>query len=75
MAHCDDCEKMMQPYLDGMLSDEEVLEARAHLKACPWCERRFIFEEKLRHFVMVAASEPMSDSLRVRLSALRSTQT
>jgi anti-sigma factor RsiW len=75
MAHCDDCEQMMQPYLDGMLSDEEVAEARAHLKACPWCERRFKFEEKLRHFVAVAATEPMSDALRIRLSELRSSQT
>lgn len=65
---------MMQPYLDGMLSDVEVTEARAHLEACPWCERRFIFEEKLRHFVMVAATEPMSDELRHRLSELRSSQ-
>ena len=30
MAHCDDCEKMMQPYLDRALSDAEYLEAEQH---------------------------------------------
>ena len=68
---CSDCEDMMQPYLDGMLTDDEVAEARAHLEACPPCDRRYRFEEQLRHFVRVAAEEPMPPGLRERLSQLR----
>lgn len=69
---CDDCEAMMQPYLDGMLSDEELAEAHDHLARCPGCERRYRFEEHLRHFVRVAADEPMPEALRQRLADLRS---
>ena len=68
---CEDCEAMMQPYLDGMLSDEEVAEAREHLKECPGCDKRYEFEQTLRHFVRVAAGETMSDDLRDRLAGLR----
>jgi anti-sigma factor RsiW len=69
---CADCESMMQPYIDGMLTDAEVAEAHEHLAACPPCEKRYRFEEELRHFVRVATDEPMSDSLRDRLASLRS---
>ena len=62
----------MQPYLDGVLSDEQVREARAHLAACPPCEKRFRFEERFRHFVRVAADEAMPVGLRDRLAGLRS---
>jgi anti-sigma factor (TIGR02949 family) len=70
---CDDCEAMMQPYIDGMLSDAEVDEAREHLARCPGCEKRYRFEERLRHFVRVAVDEPMPETLRARLAELRST--
>jgi anti-sigma factor RsiW len=63
---------MMQPYVDGMLSDDEVTEAREHLERCPGCEKRYRFEEHLRHFVRVAGEEPMSDEFRERLAGLRS---
>jgi anti-sigma factor (TIGR02949 family) len=69
---CGDCERMMQPYLDGVLSDEQVEEAREHLADCPDCEKRYRFEEHLRRFVAVAASEPMSDELKAKLVGLRS---
>jgi anti-sigma factor (TIGR02949 family) len=65
---------MMQPYLDGMLSDEEVVVAREHLADCPDCEKRYRFEEDLRHFVRVAAGEPMPAGLRERLGELRVTE-
>jgi len=68
---CRDCETMMQPYLDGMLSDNEVVEAREHLERCPGCEKRYRFEEHLRHFVRVAVDEPMPAGLRARLDGLR----
>ena len=69
---CDDCEAMMQPYIDGMLTDEEVKEAHEHLLNCPPCDKRFRFEEHLRHFVRVAVEEPMPDDLKQRLAGLRS---
>jgi anti-sigma factor RsiW len=63
---------MMQPYLDGVLSEEQIGEAHEHLERCPGCDKRFRFEEKLRHFVRVAADEPMPEELKVRLAGLRS---
>jgi anti-sigma factor RsiW len=68
---CDKCEEMMQPYLDGALSDTEVAEAQKHLALCSWCAKRYHFEERLRRYVRVAASEPMSPELKVKLAALR----
>ena len=62
----------MQPYMDRVLSDEQIAEAKEHLAACPPCEKRFRFEEKLRVFVRVAVDEPMSDGLKARLAGLRS---
>ena len=68
---CGDCEEMMQPYMDGMLTDAEVAEARQHLADCPPCDKRYRFEERLRRFVRVAADEPMPAGLRERLAELR----
>ena len=68
---CDKCEEMMQPFLDGTLSDHEVAKAQVHLDKCSWCARRYRFEERLRHYVRVAVTEPMSPELKARLAALR----
>ena len=70
---CDDCEELMQPYLDGVLSVEQMREAKEHLEGCPGCDKRFRFEVSLRHYVRVAASEPIPEGLHARLSGLRST--
>jgi hypothetical protein len=48
-----------------------VLEAEHHLDKCSWCARRYRFEERLRHYVRVATSEPMSPALKAKLAALR----
>jgi anti-sigma factor (TIGR02949 family) len=69
---CGDCESMMQPYLDGVLSDAQVAEAREHLERCPGCDKRFRFEEQLRRFVRIAAVEPMPPGLMERLASMRS---
>ena len=53
---CDKCEEMMQPFMDGALSDDEVAEAEGHLQNCNWCARRYHFEARLRHYVRVAVS-------------------
>ena len=68
---CGDCEEMMQPYLDGILSDDQVREAKAHLAACPPCDKRYRFEVTLRRFVRVATYEPISDELKAKLGGLR----
>ena len=68
---CDTCEEMMQPYLDGALSEEEVARAQKHLEGCSWCAKRYRFEERLRHFVRVVSSEPMPPELKAKLAALR----
>ena len=68
---CDKCEEMMQPYLDGSLSDAEVAEAQKHLALCSWCAKRYHFEESLRRYVRVAVSEPMSPELKTKLAGLR----
>jgi anti-sigma factor RsiW len=62
---------MMQPFLDGSLSEAEVAAAQRHLDGCSWCAKRYKFEERLRHYVRVAVSEPMSPELKARLAALR----
>jgi anti-sigma factor (TIGR02949 family) len=71
---CNDCEEMMQPYLDGILSDAQVQEAKEHLARCPGCERRYTFEVSLRRYVRVAVSEPISDELREKLVGLRTSE-
>ena len=68
---CEKCEEMMQPFLDGALSDDEVAEAQRHLERCHWCAKRYHFEERLRHYVRVAVSEPMPAALKAKLAALR----
>jgi anti-sigma factor RsiW len=71
MDLCEKCEELMQPFLDGTLSDDEVRMAQHHLDKCSWCARRYRFEERLRHYVRIAVSEPMSPDLKARLAALR----
>jgi anti-sigma factor (TIGR02949 family) len=68
---CSECEEMMQPYLDGVLSDEQIHEAREHLARCPGCEKRYRLEESLRRYVRVAVDEPISPALKERLAGLR----
>ena len=69
---CAHCEEMMQPYLDHILTEAEVIEAEAHLDECEWCRRRYRFEESLRVYVRKAASEEqMTVELRQKLAALR----
>jgi predicted anti-sigma-YlaC factor YlaD len=68
---CAHCEEMMQPYLDHILTEAEVIEAEAHLDECDWCRRRYRFEESLRVYVRQAVSEAMPSELKEKLAALR----
>jgi hypothetical protein len=69
---CAHCEEMMQPYVDKVLSDEEMREAELHLDECDCCRRRYRFEESLRVYVrQVVSKEPMPAELKAKLAALR----
>jgi anti-sigma factor (TIGR02949 family) len=68
---CVQCEEMLQPYLDRVLSDEERAEAEEHLNKCSYCAKRYRFEESLRQFVRQAVSEPMPPDLKAKLASLR----
>ena len=68
---CEKCEEVMQPYLDRQLSESELREAEEHLADCPYCAKRYRFEESLRQFVRKACSEQMSPELKQKLAALR----
>jgi anti-sigma factor (TIGR02949 family) len=68
---CAQCEEMLQPYLDRVLSDEERFEAEEHLNKCAYCAKRYRFEESLRQFVRQAVTEPMPPDLKAKLASLR----
>jgi len=68
---CDECERMLQPFLDRVLTDEERAEAERHLDECSYCRKRYRFEEELRRFVRQAAVEEMPPALKQKLADLR----
>ncbi len=68
---CDWCEEVLQPFLDRDLTDEERQAAQKHLDGCPYCSKRYRFEEGLRRLVQQAVVEPMAPALKQRLSELR----
>lgn len=68
---CTQCEELLQPYLDRVLSEEERVEAEEHLNRCSYCAKRYRFEESLRQFVRQAVSEPMPAELKAKLADLR----
>jgi anti-sigma factor (TIGR02949 family) len=71
MDPCDHCEEVMQPSLDRSLSVEEKQAVELHLDECPWCSKRFRFEQEFRGYVRVACTEEMPPSLKEKLAALR----
>ena len=68
---CEKCEQMLQPFLDRELSPDEVVEAEAHLDGCEYCRRRYRFEESLRRYVRLTASERMPPGLLDKINQLR----
>ena len=71
MCDCADCERMLQPYLDRVLTDDELAEAEEHLDRCAYCRKRYRFEQELHMLVRRAVIEPMPVELKQRLAALR----
>jgi anti-sigma factor (TIGR02949 family) len=68
---CEECEKLLQPFLDRELNEQERAEAQRHLDGCSYCAKRFRFEVELRRFVRQAAVEEMRPQLKEKLAALR----
>ena len=68
---CDKCEELLQGYLDRDLSVDEVVVAEGHLDGCDYCRRRYRFEESLRRYIRVSASERMPAGLLAKLAELR----
>lgn len=71
MCDCVECEQLLQPYLDRVLTAAELREAEEHLEECSYCRRAYRFEEQLRMFVRQAAAEPIPAHLKQRLADLR----
>ncbi|MBV9327870.1 MAG: mycothiol system anti-sigma-R factor [Chloroflexi bacterium] len=69
MINCRDCASALNPYLDRELSDDDVVQVRAHLEACGGCLHLFQFEESLRRLVRVRCQELSApQSLRERIT-------
>ena len=73
MTDCDQCEELLQGYLDRELSDSEVVVAEGHLNGCDYCRRRYRFEQTLRVYVRTTAAERMPPGLAAKLAELRTT--
>ncbi|HWG57389.1 MAG TPA: zf-HC2 domain-containing protein [Gaiellaceae bacterium] len=67
---CEKCEELLQGYLDRQLDAAEVVQAEAHLDGCDYCRRRYRFEETLRRYVKVSATERMPPGLLDKLAEL-----
>ncbi len=70
-AGCEKCEELLQGYLDRDLAPDEVVTAEGHLDACDYCRRRYRFEETLRRYIRLSASERMPEGLMAKLAELR----
>jgi anti-sigma factor (TIGR02949 family) len=68
---CEKCEELLQGFLDRELTAAEVALAESHLDGCSYCRRRYRFEESLRRYVKLSASERMPPGLMERLTELR----
>jgi len=68
---CEQCEELLQGYLDRDLEPGEVTVAERHLDACDYCRRRYRFEEALRRYIRLSASERMPPGLLEKLAQLR----
>ena len=70
-AGCEKCEELLQGYLDRDLDPAEVAVAETHLDDCDYCRRRYRFEETLRRYIRLSASERLPPDLLQKLTELR----
>ena len=68
---CEKCEELLQGYLDRDLAPDEVVVAEGHLDRCDYCRRRYRFEERLRRYIRLSATERMPAGLLQKLTELR----
>ena len=68
---CEKCEELLQAYLDRDLTVAEVAIAEGHLDGCDYCRRRYRFEERLRRYIRLSATERMPAGLLAKLAELR----
>ena len=68
---CEQCEELLQGYLDRELTVAEVSVAELHLDGCEYCRRRYRFEEHLRRYVRLTAAERIPPGLMEKLEQLR----
>jgi anti-sigma factor (TIGR02949 family) len=67
---CQNCKQALHPYMDRELSDEDIVQVRQHLDACPGCLHLFEFEAAVRRLVRVRCREQLApDALRARIAA------
>lgn len=64
---CEEALTKLFEYIDGELSDEELLRIGAHLKDCPPCEAEHRINEKIRLLVSKANGESAPHQLRERV--------
>jgi mycothiol system anti-sigma-R factor len=55
--NCRDCVTALNTFIDRELSDEDVVQVRAHLEACGGCLHLYQFEDSLRRLVRVRCQE------------------
>jgi len=69
---CQEALDKLFEYIDGEMSDEDLLRIGAHLKECPPCEAEHQINEKIRLLVSQAHGEKAPHQLRERvLSTLK----
>jgi len=68
---CEKCEELLQGYLDRDLDAKEHEIAESHLDGCDYCRRRYRFEESLRRYIRLSATERMPPGLLAKLGELR----
>jgi anti-sigma factor (TIGR02949 family) len=71
VSPCEHCEKILQPYIDRELTEDERRAAESHLDECGFCRKAYRFEESLRRYVRTTCSETMGPELKARLAELR----
>jgi anti-sigma factor (TIGR02949 family) len=70
---CKGAEHRLQPYLDRVLTTDELTLIERHLAECSYCNERYVFEARLRDTVRRCCSAEVPNDLveRLRLQAQR----
>lgn len=55
--NCDDCQRLLDGYLDRELSDQEVEEVKRHLADCPPCEHLYRLQAEVKRLVKVCCDQ------------------